>query len=183
MSGITPEAREAAAEAYRAGTGWDMSEGRAVVDAFVAGAEWAAGVLSHPTREQIIDVIESAWTDEDPDFSGVIADALLAADHLWTTPAGGDISTVEELNALPVGSVIRTSGEGLNGWGPPRVAEKVADGDGSLNLPMGKWQVADGDEFEVDSDELDDLPARVLFVPSGAVPAPAGEVEREAETD
>lgn len=75
------------------------------------------------------------------------------------------VTTEAELEALPVGSVIRTSGSGLGGWGPSRVAEKVADADGSLSLRRGKWQVADGDEFEVDSDELDDLPARVLFRP------------------
>lgn len=34
-------AREEAAEAYRETTGWEMSEGSAVLDAFEAGAEWA----------------------------------------------------------------------------------------------------------------------------------------------
>lgn len=74
------------------------------------------------------------------------------------------ITTVEELEALPVGSVIRTAG--VPGRYQPRVAEN--DGD-SL------WRIT-GDEFLCECDELDDLPATVLYRPDRE---PAPEVTRE----
>lgn len=66
------------------------------------------------------------------------------------------VTTAEELDALPVGSVVRTSGLF------PRVAVKDAVWKGE-----SEWFVADSSEWCLDSTELDDLPATVLHV--GAV--------------
>lgn len=76
---------------------------------------------------------------------GVLADAAIAALH----PV---IETVEQLDALPVGTVVRTT-EG-------RVAVKNSEHRGD-----SWWSEADEEEFDCGSDELDDLPARVLYTP------------------
>ena len=67
------------------------------------------------------------------------------------------ITTVEELDVLPVGSVIRTSGHDVF---EPRVAVKTD------RFPsVSYWNLADGESTDLCSDELDDLPATVLFEP------------------
>jgi hypothetical protein len=68
------------------------------------------------------------------------------------------VTTVEELDALPVGSVIRTGGYG--GQYAPRIAEK-----NGKTEDLSYWQVAGPDDIDVTSDELDDLPATVLYAP------------------
>ena len=68
------------------------------------------------------------------------------------------ISTVEELDALPEGSVIRTSG--VEDECDPRVAIKS----GFWNSES-EWFTADDSEWCLSSDELDDLPATVLYEP------------------
>lgn len=56
----TTDDREALAEAYRASTGWGMSEGAAVVDAFIAGFD-AAALPVPPTEEQIEAAKRAVW--------------------------------------------------------------------------------------------------------------------------
>jgi len=68
------------------------------------------------------------------------------------------ITTAKELDALPVGSVIRTSGH--EDHYDPRVAVKTG-----FWKTESEWEVADSDDFCLDSDELDDLPATVLYEP------------------
>lgn len=69
-------------------------------------------------------------------------------------PQPRTVSTVEELDALPVGAVVRTAGgDGFE----PRVAVK----DGYWRAES-EWFVADADDACLDSTELDDLPATVL---------------------
>lgn len=65
------------------------------------------------------------------------------------------ITTVAELDALPVGSVIRTFG--VEDECDPRVAIKSA-----FWLNESEWFTADDSEWCLSSDELDDLPATVL---------------------
>jgi len=65
------------------------------------------------------------------------------------------VTTPEELDALPVGSVIRTAGHAGD---EPRIAVK----DGFWKTES-EWFVADGSEWCLDSSELDDLPATVLL--------------------
>lgn len=68
------------------------------------------------------------------------------------------VTTDAELEALPVGSVIRTSG--IDFLAQPRVAVKTG-----IWRNKSEWQIADSDEWVVSSDELDDLPAIVLYTP------------------
>lgn len=70
------------------------------------------------------------------------------------------IETVEQLDALPEGAVIRTD-EG-------RVAVKSGYSWGNASGYASWWSTADEEEFDCGSDELDDLPARVLYTPDGA---------------
>ncbi|MEE6273485.1 hypothetical protein V2J56_09015 [Georgenia sp. MJ206] len=84
------------------------------------------------------------------------------------TPRPGDtITTAEALDALPAETVIRTAGfeaPDTVRYDPPRVAVKSVTGD---------WSVADEEEWSVETDELDDLPATVLYVPGQPVaPSP-----------
>jgi len=67
------------------------------------------------------------------------------------------ISTVEQLDALPIGSVVRTTEE--------RVAVKTGERWGNQSGHGSWWSVADEDEFDLSSDELDDLPALLIFHP------------------
>lgn len=69
------------------------------------------------------------------------------------------ITTEAELDALPVGSVIRTSG--VEHECDPRVAVKAA-----FWLNESEWFTADDSEWCLSSDELDDLPATVLYEPN-----------------
>jgi len=66
------------------------------------------------------------------------------------------VETVEQLDALPVGSVVRTT-EG-------RVAEKTGEHWGNAS-GYGSWWNETGDEISCGSDELDDLPAIVVWSP------------------
>jgi hypothetical protein len=85
-------------------------------------------------------------------WAGYAADAVLAAGYRKPRI----ITTAEELDALPVGSVVRMSGTSEDA----RVAVK----DGTWKSES-EWFVADGDEWCLDSTELDDLPATVLHEP------------------
>jgi hypothetical protein len=67
------------------------------------------------------------------------------------------ISTLEQLDELPIGSVVRTTEE--------RVAVKTGERWGNQSGHGSWWSVADEDEFDLSSDELDDLPALLLFHP------------------
>lgn len=69
------------------------------------------------------------------------------------------ITTAEELDALPAGSVVRTSG--VEDQSEPRVAVKAG-----FWMNESEWEVADTEYFCLDSGELDDLPATVLWEPS-----------------
>lgn len=69
------------------------------------------------------------------------------------------ITTIAELDALPNGSVIRTSGD--EDEFDPRVAIKSG-----FWHNESEWFVADDSEWCLSSDELDDLPATVLYEPS-----------------
>lgn len=71
------------------------------------------------------------------------------------------ITTVAELDALPVGAVIRTSG--VESECEPRVARK--DG---FWTNESEWLVADHTDWCISSDVLHDLPATVLHVPEVA---------------
>jgi hypothetical protein len=82
----------------------------------------------------------------------VAADAILAAGYAKPRT----ITTVEELDALPIGSVIRTSG--VEDECDPRVAVKAA-----FWHNESEWFTADDSEWCLSSDELDDLPATVLY--------------------
>jgi hypothetical protein len=54
MSEVSQADREKAAEEYRASTGWDMAEGHAIREAFVAGSGWRpGGVEDNLWHEQI----------------------------------------------------------------------------------------------------------------------------------
>ncbi|NEW33819.1 hypothetical protein GV791_14775 [Nocardia cyriacigeorgica] len=97
----------------------------------------------------ILTDILSPAADIDHDVARRAADAAIAAG--WRPPARV-IETAEELDALPVGAVVRTS-EG-------RIAEKVA----KWNRQHDEWAVP-REEFSCGSDELDDLPADVLWEP------------------
>ncbi|MEV7472258.1 hypothetical protein AB0N33_00910 [Pseudarthrobacter oxydans] len=83
---------------------------------------------------------------------GPLADAILAAGYRRPR----QVTTVEELDALPVGSVVRTAGTDTD---DPRVA--VKDG---MWKSESEWFVADSSEWCLDSTELDDLPATVLHI-------------------
>jgi hypothetical protein len=78
------------------------------------------------------------------------ADAILAAGYRKPRT----VSAVEELDALPVGSVVRMSGTSEDA----RVAVKDGTWKGE-----SEWFVADCEEWCLDSTELDDLPATVLY--------------------
>lgn len=67
------------------------------------------------------------------------------------------IRTIEQLDALPVGAVVRTD-EG-------RVAVKTEEVRRRPDRSRSWWSVADEDEFDLSSDELDDLPALLLWHP------------------
>lgn len=67
------------------------------------------------------------------------------------------IRTVEQLDALPIGSVVRTTEE--------RVAVKTGERWGNQSGYGSWWSVADEDEFDLSSDELDDPPALLIFHP------------------
>ncbi|MDQ5861777.1 MAG: hypothetical protein M3536_05895 [Actinomycetota bacterium] len=82
------------------------------------------------------------------------ADAILAAGYRKPRT----ITTAAELDALPVGSVIRTSGH--EDHFDPRVAVKTG-----FWMSESEWEVADAEDFCLDSGELDDLPATVLWEP------------------
>lgn len=83
-----------------------------------------------------------------------MADALLAVGY--SKPR--TITTAKELDALPVGSVIRTSG--IDFQTEARVAVKTG-----FWMNESEWEVADAEDFCLDSEELDDLPATVLHEP------------------
>lgn len=117
-------------------------------------------------RDELADLIEDAVddaiynaADAPPSLTGIVAtraaDAVLGAG--WRPPARL-VYTVEELDALPEGSVIRTAGYG--GQYAPRIAEK-----NDVALGISYWQVANDDSIDVTSDELDDLPAEVIHEP------------------
>ncbi|MFE4229173.1 hypothetical protein ACFRJ8_14940 [Arthrobacter sp. NPDC056886] len=86
--------------------------------------------------------------------ANIVADAVLAAGY--SKPR--TITTEAELDALPVGSVIRTSG--VEDECDPRVAVKAA-----FWHNESEWFTADDSEWCLSSDELDDLPATVLYTP------------------
>lgn len=103
--------------------------------------------------------------------------AKLLGKHYGTSAAGDDhlwamadivldllhpvIETYEELDALPVGSVVRTSGD--PGLCDPRVAVKTA---WWPEIQESHWAIADTNDWEVTSEELEDLPATVLHEPT-----------------
>jgi hypothetical protein len=95
-----------------------------------------------PPRETTEHCSESCWAE---------TDAILAAGYRKPRT----VTAVEELDALPVGAVIRTAAHPGN---EPRIAVK----DGFWKTES-EWFVADGSEWCLDSSELDDLPATVLF--------------------
>ena len=68
---------------------------------------------------------------------------------------GRTVTTTEELDALPEGAVIRTSGHGA--W-LPRVAVKT-----DKYASASYWAIAGEESADVTSDELDDLPATILW--------------------
>ena len=108
-------------------------------------------------RDELIQTIREnrrvwATNTEHREMEEAQADAILAAGY--SKPR--TISTVEELDALPVGSVIRTSGIDFHTM--PRVAVKTG-----FWLKESEWEVADSNEWIADSSELDDLPATVLY--------------------
>jgi hypothetical protein len=71
------------------------------------------------------------------------------------------ITTAKELDALPVGTVVRTSGD--EDRLDPRIAVKTG-----FWTSESEWEVADSNDFCLDSGELDDLPATVLYEPEAA---------------
>jgi len=82
------------------------------------------------------------------------ADAILDAGY--SKPR--TITTEAELDALPVGSVIRTYG--VEDECDPRVAVKAA-----FWKNESEWFTADDSEWCLSSDELDDLPATLIYSP------------------
>lgn len=86
----------------------------------------------------------------DNEVAAASAAALLLA--AGVRPPARVVETTENLDALPVGAIVRTS-EG-------RIAEKVA----KWNHQHDEWAEA-REEFTCGSDELDDLPAVVLWEP------------------
>jgi hypothetical protein len=88
------------------------------------------------------------------------ADAILAAGYVKPRT----VDTFEELQALPIGSVIRTAGHTCDHGAkfPPRIAEKTSmDHAGEVHY----WTCLDDALGDAASDELDDLPATVLYMP------------------
>lgn len=67
------------------------------------------------------------------------------------------IETVEQLDARPVGTVVRTD--------DGRVAEKTGEHWGKNASGYGSWWNETSDEISCGSDELDDLPVRVIDRP------------------
>jgi hypothetical protein len=82
------------------------------------------------------------------------ADSILAAGYRKPRT----VTTAKELDALRVGSVVRTSG--VEDHFDPRIAVKTG-----FWMTESEWEVADADDFCLDSGELDDLPATVLYEP------------------
>jgi len=127
-------------------------------------------------RDELIRSIRDGWPDQSADYyparggsfhappvrdGGVTAklidyavDVLLAAGY--TKPR--TISTMEELNDLAEGTVIRTAGTRSE---PGRVAVCST----KYSALQSDWTIP-GEDFVVDSDELDDLPATVLYEPA-----------------
>lgn len=104
---------------------------------------------------QAVEAADAAYRNTVPTGDGsyqhrAIRAALeAAAPHMMAT-----VTTAEELDALPVGSVVRTAGTESQS---PRVAVKDA-----VWKNESEWFVADSSEWCLDSTELDDLPATVL---------------------
>lgn len=110
--------------------------------------EALAEIVCSYTRTHLYEAFD--WQD-----ARLIARAVLEAGYRKPRT----ITTEAELDALPEGSVIRTSG--ADEW-LPRVAVKTLS-----MTTTSYWSVADTDEWELTSDELDDLPATVLYSPDG----------------
>ena len=102
-------------------------------------------------RDELADILEAIDGSDYMD----LADAILAAGYRKPRT----ITTAKELDALPVGSVVRTSGD--EDQFDPRVATKAA-----FWHNESEWFVADDSEWCLSSDELDDLPATVLYEPT-----------------
>ncbi|MBF6289292.1 hypothetical protein [Nocardia cyriacigeorgica] len=104
-------------------------------------------------RDTLAELIYRVGCYDNEDAAAGAAALLLAA---GVRPPARVIETTENLDALPVGAVVRT-GEG-------RIAEKVA----KWNHQHDEWAEA-REEFTCGSDELDDLPALVLWEPEQEV--------------
>ena len=99
------------------------------------------------------DELAQIWADAYEQEKSVV-DAILAAGYRKPRT----ITATDELDALPVGVVIRTSG--VEYECEPRVAVKVG-----FWHNESEWYTADDSEWNLSSDELDDLPATVLYEP------------------
>jgi len=109
-------------------------------------------------RDELADVIAWRYHAANPRptvLDGAVADAILAAGY--SKPR--TITTVEELDALANGTVIRTAG--VEYECDPRVAVKSGFWHGE-----SEWFTADDSEWCLSSDELDDLPVTVLYEPA-----------------
>jgi hypothetical protein len=92
-----------------------------------------------------------------PPFFQRIADAVLAAG--WRPPAQL-LESMKDLDAVPVGTIIRTS------TGRAAVKESQYDAP-DAHGNYSEWSVAEGyDGSLCGSDELDDLPAVLLWSPT-----------------
>jgi hypothetical protein len=123
--------------------------------------EMAKAVFLADNYNATDDVTLSDWealvaSDGDGSYAHRIAQGLMQAGY--RTPQ--QVLTAKELDALPEGSVIRTAGHEEF---PPRVAVKTIRFESGVSY----WQIADADDFESTSDELDDLPATVLHIGGG----------------
>ncbi|MFV8169877.1 hypothetical protein [Mycolicibacterium peregrinum] len=100
------------------------------------------------------------WIDEDPAAQFSRKSFTVHVREAWADAC--TITTVEQLDALPMGAVIRTTED--------RVALKSGESWGNASGYRSWWSAADGEEFDCSSDELDDLPALLLWHPEWSKP-------------